>query len=206
VSVQARGLHQAHDHRRTLTGQFAAREEPSFSAHRNVGVILPMSGKKLRFSIAGMRSTGDVCSGNTSSTGLPATWCMSRSNQASSWLWRLGCSTLPRVQEWSWVSHAHRWPRSLSFIIFCVHLDLGQAPAVFPTPFTRSKMTNPTRPLLTLPAVHQSLVPRQLDIVFESQELEGLIPSQRANAVTQLAILLLQAAGVQTKGVSNDEH
>jgi hypothetical protein len=67
-------------------------------------------------------------------------------------------------------------------------------------------MTNPTRPLLTLPAVHQSLVPRQLDIVFESQELEGLIPSQRANAVTQLAILLLQAAGVQTKGVSNDEH
>ncbi len=67
-------------------------------------------------------------------------------------------------------------------------------------------MTNPTRPLLTLPAIHQSLVPRQLDLVFESEELEGLIPNQRANVVTQLAILLLQAAGVQTKGVNNDEH
>jgi hypothetical protein len=206
VAIDLGRLDQAHHRGGALAGAQRAGEQPVLAAQGNVGVILPMSGKKLRFSIAGMRSTGDVCSGNTSSTGLPATWCMSRSNQASSWLWRLGCSTLPRVQEWSWVSHAHRWPRSLSFIIFCVHLDLGQAPAVFPTPFTRSKMTNPTRPLLTLPAVHQSLVPRQLDIVFESQELEGLIPSQRANAVTQLAILLLQAAGVQTKGVSNDEH
>ena len=165
-----------------------------------------MSGKKLRFSIAGMRSTGAVCCGNTSSTGPPATWCMSRSNQASSWLWRRGCSMLRCVQEWSWVSHAPHWPRSPISIICFVHWDLGQAPAVFSTPLTRSKMTNPTRPLLTLPAIHRSLVPRQLDLVFESEELEGLIPNQRANVVTQLAILLLQAAGVQTRGVNNDEH
>jgi len=50
------------------------------------------------------------------------------------------------------------------------------------------------------------MAPRQLNIVFESLELEGMSPSQRANAVTQLAILLLQAAGVQTQGVNNDEH
>jgi hypothetical protein len=37
-------------------------------------------------------------------------------------------------------------------------------------------------------------------------ELEGMSPSQRANAVTQLANLLLQAAGVQAQGVNNDEH
>ncbi len=67
-------------------------------------------------------------------------------------------------------------------------------------------MTHPTRPLLRLPAAHQSLAPRQLNIVFESLELEAMSPSQRANAVTQLAILLLQAAGVQTQGVNNDEH
>lgn len=50
------------------------------------------------------------------------------------------------------------------------------------------------------------MAPRQLNIVFESVELEGMSPGQRANAVTQLAILLLQAAGVQTKGVNNDEQ
>ena len=50
------------------------------------------------------------------------------------------------------------------------------------------------------------MAPRQLNIVFEPLELEGMSPGQRANAVTQLVILLLQAAGVQTQGVNNDEH
>jgi hypothetical protein len=67
-------------------------------------------------------------------------------------------------------------------------------------------MTHPPRSLLIMPAVHHLMAPRQLNIVFESLELEGMSPSQRANAVTQLAILLLQAAGVQTQGVNNDEH
>lgn len=67
-------------------------------------------------------------------------------------------------------------------------------------------MTHPPRSLLMLPAAHRSLAPRQLNIVFESMELEGMSPSQRANAVTQLANLLLQAAGVQAQGVNNDEH
>ena len=67
-------------------------------------------------------------------------------------------------------------------------------------------MTHPQRSLLMLPAAHHSLAPRQLNIVFESMELEGMSPSQRANAVTQLANLLLQAAGVQAQGGHNDEH
>jgi hypothetical protein len=67
-------------------------------------------------------------------------------------------------------------------------------------------MTHPPRSLLIMPAAHNPMAPRQLNIVFESLELEGMSPSQRANAVTQLAILLLQAAGVQTQGVNNDEH
>ena len=67
-------------------------------------------------------------------------------------------------------------------------------------------MKHPPRSLLILPAAHRPMAPRQLNIVFESVELEGMSPGQRANAVTQLAILLLQAAGVQTKGVNNDEQ
>jgi hypothetical protein len=67
-------------------------------------------------------------------------------------------------------------------------------------------MNHPPRSLLKLPAAHHPMSPRQLNIVFESVELEGMSPNQRANAVTQLAILLLQAAGVQTQGVNNDEH
>ena len=67
-------------------------------------------------------------------------------------------------------------------------------------------MTRPTRSHLTLPTSPASTAPRQLSIVFESPALQGMSPGQRANAVTQLAIVLLQAAGVQTQGASNDEH
>ena len=67
-------------------------------------------------------------------------------------------------------------------------------------------MNHPPRSHLLLPAAHRPMEPRQMNIVFESVELEGMSPGQRANAVTQLAILLLQAAGVQTKGVNNDEQ
>ena len=54
-----------------------------------------------------------------------------------------------------------------------------------------------------LPASPAPTAPRQLSIVFESLALEGMSPGQRANAVTQLAMLLLQAAGVQTQGANN---
>ena len=82
----------------------------------------------------------------------------------------------------------HRWP-----------------PAWLP-PIARSKMTRPPRSHLMLPASPVPAAPRQLSIVFETLALQGMSPGQRANAVTQLAILLLQAAGVQTQGASNDEH
>ena len=40
---------------------------------------------------------------------------------------------------------------------------------------------------------------------FESPVLQDMGPSERTNVVEQLAILLLQAAGVQTEGSSDDE-
>ena len=66
-------------------------------------------------------------------------------------------------------------------------------------------MTHPPRSHL-LPAAPAPTAPRQLSIVFETLALQGLSPGQRANAVTQLAILLLQAAGVLTQGQAMEEH
>ena len=51
-------LQQAHHHCGTLAGQFAADEQPVLSTKRNHRVILPMSGKRLRFSTAGTRCMG----------------------------------------------------------------------------------------------------------------------------------------------------
>lgn len=43
-------------------------------------------------------------------------------------------------------------------------------------------------------------------MAFESPVLQGMGPSERASAIAQLAILLLQAAGVQQTGADDDEH
>ena len=67
-------------------------------------------------------------------------------------------------------------------------------------------MTRPPRSQLMLPASPAATAPRQLNTVFESLALQGMSPGQRANAVAQLAILLLQAAGVQMRGANNDER
>jgi hypothetical protein len=67
-------------------------------------------------------------------------------------------------------------------------------------------MTHPFRPHSMLPAPATPTAPRQLSIVFESPALQGMSPFQRASAVTQLAILLLQAAGMQTQEARDDEH
>ena len=47
---------------------------------------------------------------------------------------------------------------------------------------------------------------RQLSLTFESPVLQAMTPSERASAVTQLALVLLQAAGIQMPGDSDDER
>ena len=46
----------------------------------------------------------------------------------------------------------------------------------------------------------------QLSLTFESPVLQGMSPSERTNAIAQLAILLLQAAGVQQTGADDGKH
>ena len=56
------------------------------------------------------------------------------------------------------------------------------------------------RRLLTTSAPPHLQPGRQLSMTFESPVLQGMAPNERASVIAQLAILLLQAAGVQAAG------
>jgi hypothetical protein len=58
---------------------------------------------------------------------------------------------------------------------------------------------------LTTSAPPQPQPQRQLSMTFEAPVLRDMDPSERANVIAQLAILLLQASGVQTAGSNDDE-
>lgn len=47
---------------------------------------------------------------------------------------------------------------------------------------------------------------RQLSMAFELPVLQGMDPHERARAIAQLAILLLQAAGVHQTGADDGKH
>ena len=61
---------------------------------------------------------------------------------------------------------------------------------------------NIPQPMLPVPLS----APRQLRIAFDHVDLLGMSPTERANVLTRLALLLLQAAGVQTEDTSNDQR
>jgi hypothetical protein len=48
--------------------------------------------------------------------------------------------------------------------------------------------------------------PRQLSMALDSVSLRGMSPSERGIALAQLAILLMEAAGVATEERGDDEH
>ncbi|TCW78858.1 hypothetical protein C5O80_31840 [Burkholderia sp. SRS-46] len=49
-------------------------------------------------------------------------------------------------------------------------------------------------------------MPQQMDLTFDTVELQGMNALQRANAIRHLARLLMQAAGISTaKGRDDDE-
>lgn len=61
------------------------------------------------------------------------------------------------------------------------------------------------RRLLTTSAPLHPPCHRQLSMTFESPVLQGMTPSERSNVIAQLAILLLQAAGVQAREVDDEQ-
>ena len=68
VPVHARGLDQTHHGGRPLARAQRTREQPVVAPNGNLGVILPMSGKKSKSSTAGMRSMVVVFDGNTANS------------------------------------------------------------------------------------------------------------------------------------------
>jgi len=59
-----------------------------------------------------------------------------------------------------------------------------------------------------VPAGLRSLrsIPRQMNMTFEALELQGMNAAQRARAITHLASLLMQAAGIATRKEHNDDQ
>ena len=72
MAVGLGGLDQAGDDGAGLAAAFAPSKQPVLASDRHCAVILPMSGRRLRSFIAGIRCTVVVCGGNTASAGL--TW------------------------------------------------------------------------------------------------------------------------------------
>jgi hypothetical protein len=69
---------------------------------------------------------------------------------------------------------------------------------------TRPPRSLPIRPALAALPAHPPQ--RQLTIVFESPGLQGMTPTERTSAVSALAMLLMQAAGVQLPGAHDEKH
>jgi hypothetical protein len=61
------------------------------------------------------------------------------------------------------------------------------------------------RRLLTTSLPPQPPSHRQLSMTFESPVLQGMAPSEQSNVIAQLAIVLLQAAGVQARKVDDEQ-
>ncbi|MBB2755601.1 UNVERIFIED_ORG: hypothetical protein GGI57_006347 [Rhizobium aethiopicum] len=54
-----------------------------------------------------------------------------------------------------------------------------------------------------------TLVPasgRQLDLIFKTRMLDGLSDKERKKAISTLACLLMQAAGLVVEEVNDDQH
>ena len=46
----------------------------------------------------------------------------------------------------------------------------------------------------------------QLGLTFESPVLQGMTPNERSNVIAQLAVVLLQAAGVQPREAQDEQR
>jgi hypothetical protein len=75
-------VQQAHDGRGALSCAQATGEQPVRPPERQRPFILPISGRKLRSSTAGMPCTASAFSANTSSAGPRASWYTLKSHPA----------------------------------------------------------------------------------------------------------------------------
>jgi hypothetical protein len=87
------------------------RDSQGVSGSRSRAVILPMSGRKLKFGTGGTRSMGGGFAASVRSGALAARSFTSKCPPAWSSWWRPGCSILPPVPEWRSARRACRYRR-----------------------------------------------------------------------------------------------
>jgi hypothetical protein len=95
---------------------FGAGEEPRLSTEGNRRIILPISGRKLRFIIGGMRSMDVRCGAITARSAAGLTSSSSKENLALRLSWRHGCLTRRLVREWRSVRLTFQLRRLWTFI------------------------------------------------------------------------------------------
>ncbi len=101
VPVHPRRLDQAHDRSGALAGAKRSGEQPVGSSKGNFVVILPMSGRKSKFTIAGIRSSAGGFGSSTARSGPVERWSTSRSHPALLSFLRLGCLMQLPARAWS---------------------------------------------------------------------------------------------------------
>src|SRR5258705_6866862 len=109
--VELGGLDQGVDRGGSLAAVVGSSEEVVLAAERNHGVILPMSGRKLKFGTVGTRSIEDGFGASMWSGVLAARSFTSKWPPAWSSWWQPGCSILPPVPEWRSARRACRYRR-----------------------------------------------------------------------------------------------
>src|SRR5271166_1986050 len=98
-AIEFGGFDQRADDRPPLAAAVASRKQMVLAAERNRAVILPMSGRKLKFVTDGTRFMGGVFAANTRSGAPAASSSTSRRSPVWSSWWRRGCSIRPRAPE-----------------------------------------------------------------------------------------------------------
>ena len=109
--VKASSHDQRDDDSSALGAAIGTCEQPSFSPESSRRVILPISGRKQRFTIGGTRSTGVRCAAITLRCGLELRLSSSKDSLALRSSWRHGCLTRPFVQECRLAPLTFRWKR-----------------------------------------------------------------------------------------------
>src|SRR6202051_1078031 len=115
-AVELGGLGQRVDDGSALAAIVGAGDQPVLAAERNRGVILPMSGRKLKFVTSGTPSMGGAFGASMLSGAPAARLYTSRWRPAWSSWWRHGCLIPPPAAEWHSAHRASRCRRWLSCI------------------------------------------------------------------------------------------
>ena len=182
--IELAGLNQRINRCRATAALVGAGEGPVAAADGNRPVILPISGRRSRSIIVGIRFTGSAFGGSTAS-GAAAGSAFTSSRR-------------PALR-------ASRRARLASYITYSWNAVSEETPLSIRGSSRRSRMhRNSPKPLPPPPAPGR--VPRQLSLALNSIPLPAMNPAERAKAIASLAIVLMEASGISMGERADDER